>query len=103
MSKNETMRWPDYVDEINEHTAEILNVYRTERRSGSVNPWLDVAMMEGARLTADAARAFVALVDANSPTRSAEYHERRLVEVRNAMRKIRRMVDDMFGPQNETP
>lgn len=94
--------WLDHVSEINDNTRHICAVYARERKSGNISPWLPVVMSEGARITADAARAMVDIL--GRPDDRNEWPTRRLLECRNALRKVRRMMDDMFGPDevNET-
>lgn len=99
---SQTEIWMDYVAEINDHTAHILTIYKTERNNGNQSPWLPVAMMEGARITADASRAVVDLLGRNEEPRRIEWPVRRLLECRNALRKVSRMMDDMFVQGNQS-
>jgi len=89
----------DAVLEIQDHTKHICEVYRSEVKSGNKSPWLDVAMMEGARLTTRAADILQRLV--NTPDDVTAYTARNAIETRNNIAKIRRMMDDMFCNPNE--
>lgn len=90
----------DAILEIQDHTKHICEVYRTEVQSGNKSPWLDVAMIEGARQTTRSADILQRLV--NQPDEVTNYMARTAIETRNNLAKIRRMMDDMFCNANET-
>lgn len=87
-------RWHDELALINEATGDICSIYKRERAVANPSPWLPVFMMEGARMTADAATLVVALVEGEGDKRQ---QTNRLVQIRNAMAKMRRMMVDQFG------
>lgn len=88
-------RWHDELALINEATGDICSIYKRERSTANPSPWLPVYMMEGARLTADAATIVVAIIENDKC--DVREHTNRLVGIRNAMSKMRRMMVEQFG------